>query len=110
MEKQQAQKTAEERYEELRQENIRRLQREIELLEDQIQRRHQFAPFPSCLMPSIPMTHAERIKAALLCTNIFPEPPPKSPLDKMLEILEWENSHSWLYRIMHWRENPKYRT
>lgn len=39
MEKQQTQKTAEERYEELRQENIRRLQREIELLEDRIQRR-----------------------------------------------------------------------
>lgn len=61
-------------------------------------------------MLPIPMTHAERIKAALLCTNSFPAPPPKSPLDKMLEILEWENSHSWLYRIMHWRENPKYRT
>lgn len=68
-------------------------------------------PFPHyAAMAPIPMTHAERIQAEMLCTNIFPAPPPKSPLDKMLEILEWENSHSWLYRIMHWLENPKYRT
>lgn len=66
--------------------------------------------FPHYTMPPMPITHEERIQAAMLCTNIFPAPPPKSPLDKMLETLEWENSHSWLYRIMHWRENPKYRT
>ena len=56
MKKQQAQKTAEERYEELRQENIRRLQREIKLLEDRIQRRQQFAPFSLCSMQPIPIT------------------------------------------------------
>lgn len=66
--------------------------------------------FPHYTMPPVPITEDERIQAAMLCTNIFPAPPPKSPLDKMLETLEWENSHSWLYRIMHWRENPKYRT
>lgn len=92
MEKQQTQKTAEERCEELRQENIRRLQREIELLEDRIQRRQQFAPFSICFMQPIPITRDEgRSLAALCCTNIFSSPPPKSPLDKMLETMEWEN-------------------
>lgn len=109
MEKQQTQKTAEERYEELRQENIRRLQREIEFLEDRIQRSQQFAPFPSCFMQPIPITHDEQILAALCCANIFPSPPPKSSLDKMLETLEWENSHGLLYRMIHWREKPKYK-
>lgn len=90
MEKQQTQKTAEERCEELRQENIRRLQREIELLEDRIQRRQQFAPFSICFMQPIPITRDEW-SAALCCTNIFSSPPPKSPLDKMLETMEWEN-------------------
>jgi hypothetical protein len=60
-------------------------------------------------MPPIPITHEERIPAAMLCTNIFPAPPPKSPLDKLLDTLEWENSHGWLYRIIYWHENPKYR-
>ena len=109
MEKQQTQKTAEESYEELRQENIRRLQREIELLEDRIQQRQQFAPFPSCFMQPIPITHNEQMLAALCCTNIFPSPPPKSSLDKMLETLEWENSHSWLYKLIHWQEKPNWR-
>ncbi len=107
MEKQQAQKTAEERYEELRQENIRRLQREIKLLEDRIQRRQQFAPFSSCFMQPIPITRDERMLAALRCTNIFPLH--KSGFDKMLETLEWENSHSWLYKLIHWREKPNRR-
>lgn len=109
MEKQQTQKTAEERYEELRQENIRRLQREIELLEDRIQRRQQFVPFPSCFMQPIPITHDEQMLSAMCCTNIFPSPPPKSSLDKMLETLEWENSHGWLYKMIHWREKPNRR-
>lgn len=92
MEKQQTQKTAEERYEELRQENIRRLQKEIKLLEDQIHRRQQFAPFSICFMQPIPITLDEWSLAALCCTNIFSSPPPKSPLDKVLEtMMEWEN-------------------
>lgn len=105
MEKQQTQKTTEERYEELRQENIRRLQREIKLLEDRIQRRQQFAPFSICFMQPIPITLDEWSLAALCCTNIFPFH--KSGFDKMLETLEWENSHSWLYKLIHWREKPK---
>ena len=109
MEEQQTQKTAEERYEELRQENIRRLQREIEQLQEQIQRRQTFNPFSSCIMSPMPITHEERIQAAMLCTNIFPSQPLKSPVEKMIEALEWENSHGWLYRIIYWRENPKYR-
>lgn len=109
MEKQQTQKTAEERYEDLRQENIRRLQREIELLEDRIQRKQQFAPFPSCFIQPIPITHEQQMLAAMCCTNIFPSPPPKTPLEKMLETLEWENSHGWLYKVIHWREKPKYK-
>ena len=60
MEKQQTQKTAEERYEELRQENIRRLQREIEFLEDRIQQSQQVASFPNCFMQPIPITHDEQ--------------------------------------------------
>lgn len=107
MEKQQTQKTAEERYEELRQENIRRLQREIELLEDRIQRRQQFAPFPSCFMQSIPIAHDEQMLSALRCTNIFPFH--KAEFDKMIETQEWENSHSWLYKLIHWREKPNRR-
>lgn len=109
MEKQQAQKTAEERYEDLRQENIRRLQREIEQLQDRIQQRQMFHPFSSCIMSPMPITHERQMLAALCCTNIFPSLPPKSPLDKMLETLEWENSHGWLYKMIHWREKPKYK-
>lgn len=109
MEKQQTQKTAEERYEELQQENIRRLQREIEQLQEQIQRRQMFNPFSNCIMSPMPITHEQQMLAALCCTNIFPPPPPKSPLDKMLETLEWENSHSWLYKLIHWREKPNRR-
>lgn len=109
MKKQQTQKTAEERYEELRQENIRRLQREIEFLEDRIHRSQQFAPFSICFMQPIPITRDERSLAALCCTNIFSSPPPKSSLDKMLETLEWENSHGWLYKMIHWREKPNRR-
>ncbi|MFQ9063348.1 MAG: hypothetical protein ACLR5X_18035 [Oscillospiraceae bacterium] len=109
MEKQQTQKTAEERYEELRQENIRRLQREIEFLEDRIQQSQQFASFPNCFMQPIPITHDEQMLSAMCCTNIFPSPPPKSSLDKMLETLEWENSHGWLYKMIHWLEKPKYK-
>jgi hypothetical protein len=106
MEKQQTQKTAEERYEELRQENIRRLQREIEFLEDRIQQSQQVASFPNCFMQPIPITHDEQMLSAMCCTNIFPSPPSKSSLDKMLETLEWENSHSWLYKLIHWHEKP----
>lgn len=109
MEKQQTQKTAEERYEELRQENMRRLQREIEQLQEQIQRRQMFNPFSSCIMSPMPITHEQQMLAALCCTNVFPSPPPKSLLDKMLKTLEWENSHGWLYKVIHWREKPKYK-
>ncbi len=107
MEKQQTQKTDEERCEELRQENIRRLQREIEQLQEQIQRRQMFNPFSSCIMSPMPITHEQQMLAALRCTNIFPFH--KSGFDKMLETLEWENSHSWLYKLIHWREKPNRR-
>lgn len=109
MDERQAQKTAEERYEDLRRENIRRLQREIEQLQEQIQRRQMFNPLTSYIMPPIPITHEQQMLAALCCTNVFPSPPPKSPLDKILETLERENSHGWLYKVIHWREKPKYK-
>lgn len=105
MEKQQAQKTAEERYEDLRQADIRRLQMEIELLEDRIRRRQQFAPFPSCFMQPIPITHDEQMLAVMRSTNIFPFH--KAEFDKIIETQEWEKSHSWLYKLIHWREKPK---
>ena len=60
-------------------------------------------------MPPMPITHEERIQTAMLCTNIFPSQPLKSPVEKIIEALEWENSHGWLYRIIYWHENPKYR-
>ena len=109
MDERQTQKTAEERDEDLRQENIRRLQREIGQLQEQMQRKQQLNPLTSCIMPLVPITHEERMLAAMCCTNIFPSPPPKSPLEKMLETLEWENSHGWLYKMIHWREKPNRR-
>lgn len=109
MEKQQTQKIAEERYEDLRQENIRRLQREIEQLQEQVQHKQQLNPFSSCIMSPMLITHEQQMLAAMCCTNIFLSPPPKSPLEKMLETLEWENSHGWLYKMIHWLEKPNRR-
>lgn len=109
MDERQTQKTAEERYEDLRQENIRRLQREIEQLQEQVQHKQQLNPFSSCIMSPMPITHEQQMLAAMCCTNIFPSPPPKSPLEKMLETLEWENSHGWLYKMIHWLEKPNRR-
>lgn len=31
----------------------------------------------------------------------------KSPLDRMLERLEWENNHCLMYKILHWRDRPE---
>lgn len=38
-----------------------------------------------------------------------PDTKHESPLDRMLERLEWENSHCWTYKILHWREKPEYK-